>query len=1278
MSKPKPPAPWFINDRAIEDPSLDAFGHQDLARQLAEIVRTVDAPATIGLIGGFGTGKSSIGNLLRAELRTDKDYCVVALSAEKHTGVARQRALLYSFAEAVQEDAGVNGSVVQKLLSNVEVDEDLELPALGDIPLLSFLKENGRVLGRAAGIGVVFAFLAYLVLVVGAFVARVLGLTQVNPITWPLQSAAFLVPVVTFLIAAAAPAFAAWLRVAVTPGTARWSRPRAEAADELERVFGLLAAEVKAQLVVIVDDVDRLPKEEVLEALNAIKTFQAVPKNHPPIFVIACDDQIVVQAINKAKDRPAEVPTDDTAAAEEYLSKLFSVRQPLPPHLKEDMGEYAENLLRTLNHAGVDALGPCLREVLQILMHDGVIAPRHVIHLINAYFIDYRLARTREVEGGRLGRGEVTGNPLLLARLTVLKLDFRTLYDLVRQDFELLHSLDLKLTGGLLDEEQERLVGLAGELDSSVEDFLRSTAPYAPSNVPLAPFFYLGQTVDGRELGSTRADQIRSALLLNDSVRFRELMTESPSAHAVGHALDVLAKARAGIPRENAVRVAAGGLDAAPETERRRLADGLANILNREPRLAPGPKDLSKVVSFADPSYTDGLIAMVTDFGDEESAARRDRARALLALAETRPENSVLMSALASYFDDLPADSGWTAAPEWLEAVASLPDITRARIVGTWFYVAMCDLAVGAATGEVSAEDRARLANLIAASAHDIQGDSSLVEAVKRCLLAAGEEPRLVGVQVIGGLRASTATVQTLVPAAVAAVAPWLAADEEEDSEAVEVDIPTVVRTIEVLSTWASSEPSSFAKVADYVIADLDAAVAAVSAADGAADEVVSGWLATLVPALGRPLPASTSAVIATLAPRLDPADTVGLAMRDDLVTVLAHDDTTAAEIADGLTAGIRLSHLPTEPSARFAVEALPKLNANAAGHAQLARLVEVWRRQLSAATPDPAFYRTPIAAIAALSQLRELPPPVQESTLTRLAEMVGQGGPHATAAAAGLASIIWDSSLRSQAATHLASLWPALEDGDRDDVVRGIAGWEPSGEELTGQLGALVADRFADSATGPQLSSTVGRLWNALPPASLPRVAPNMVVHAAAVRRAIAAFDADAMAATLREAQDSNFDAVVGAAHEAPEEVRGSAASSFIEEAFDDAALRWEPEQVRAVVVQLATHESAAEDVPRLIERVHSGQTEAFRAATILGYVFQTFGADLRQPFEADLIAAVVAVLIDADPNVARALGSCTRGLADRHFSDALQAMRKTGDQQPKEAANAFQAVRS
>lgn len=137
--------PWFIDDQAITDKSEDAFAHDDIAEQLAAIVGSVTPPATVGLVGGFGTGKSSITNLLSKRLKAHDRYQLVTLSAEKHTGVARQRALVYSFAQALHEDAGVDRKKISSLLERVEHEEIREGP---DLFVLPFPRWTLRISGQ--------------------------------------------------------------------------------------------------------------------------------------------------------------------------------------------------------------------------------------------------------------------------------------------------------------------------------------------------------------------------------------------------------------------------------------------------------------------------------------------------------------------------------------------------------------------------------------------------------------------------------------------------------------------------------------------------------------------------------------------------------------------------------------------------------------------------------------------------------------------------------------------------------------------------------------------------------------------------------------------------------------------------------------------------------------------------------------------------------------------------------------------------------------------------
>ena len=671
---------WFIADRAIDDPSQDAFGHDDVAGQLVAIVESIKPPATIGLLGGFGTGKSSIGNLLAKQLDGHATFQVVTLSIEKHSATARQRALVYGFAEALREDAGIEDKKIGTVLGRVEESEGIEGPELDTLPLIEFVKTNKAALRQAVACGLFFAVGVYIAGLIGAWVLRVAGVTNENPFVLPIRTAYLAVPLVTGLFAAFATLFAGWGKEALTPRRSSRTRPRAEAADELERVFAELVRLVKKRLVVVVDDIDRLAPNEVLAALLTIKTLQAVPKAHPPIFILTCDEGVLRRAIQDAEPGLSSVEGSEGLAADEYLNKLFAVRQPLPPHLKEDMQQFALKLLSSpkVNHAGLDALDASLKGVLEILIHDGVVDPRHVIRLINAFFADYRLAKVREASGGRLGAGEVTQNPLTLARLTVLRVDFATYYEAIRDEFELLRALDLHLVGEEVDEWQRRLLAEAAliradEADSDntakeptsglpipLADFLRRTARFVERDVPLAPFFYLGQTAAGRVLGSQRAEAIRRALENNDiaSVRLRLADEATVADAALDHIKATLSAARAGLPLTNAVATAAAVLPDSPESRRNELANEIATLVAREPESVPPPNELVTIIRHADPIHSHGLIARLVDFEDDAEPARI-RAVAVLSLAADRPTEAVLIEGLDGYFSTLAFNAGW-------------------------------------------------------------------------------------------------------------------------------------------------------------------------------------------------------------------------------------------------------------------------------------------------------------------------------------------------------------------------------------------------------------------------------------------------------------------------------------------------------------------------------------------------------------------------------------------------------------------------------------------
>jgi hypothetical protein len=77
---------WVLTDEPIQGSKDDRFRHVDVAANMAEIVWAEDPPEVVGLLGAFGTDKSSVGELLAERLQDDRELAVVRVSADKHTG----------------------------------------------------------------------------------------------------------------------------------------------------------------------------------------------------------------------------------------------------------------------------------------------------------------------------------------------------------------------------------------------------------------------------------------------------------------------------------------------------------------------------------------------------------------------------------------------------------------------------------------------------------------------------------------------------------------------------------------------------------------------------------------------------------------------------------------------------------------------------------------------------------------------------------------------------------------------------------------------------------------------------------------------------------------------------------------------------------------------------------------------------------------------------------------------------------------------------------------
>ena len=385
------------------------------------------------------------------------------------------------------------------------------------------------------------------------------------------------------------------------------------------------------RLVVFVDDLDRLPAEEMVDGLDAVRGFMDLPGSAADapgvVFVISCDEGKVAEALADRRrrtdsDLPATITGKDDARR--YLDRIFQFRLEVPRPPKRDMRGYARKRLEgdlSLIARDLEAKGASLDDVVDRMIHPGVQSPRTAVHVLNAFARGWWIARRRERAGGTtrpggLREGAVTDHPQTLAALAALQVDFPEFYNDLEENPDLLDAFsDVFVDGtplkdqptGLHDVLEGYLLGSRDGDDGSgnlVKPRYRPLRSYVsglrglrrPKN--LRPLIELAQDQLARDLGP-REEEARAAFVDADTRGVLESLGRANddrplTAEQVARLKDVIEDTEGETPtrRDNGGVVLAEIADRLPPERARGLLDPLAFRLR-------GSRDLRSRVGVA-------------------------------------------------------------------------------------------------------------------------------------------------------------------------------------------------------------------------------------------------------------------------------------------------------------------------------------------------------------------------------------------------------------------------------------------------------------------------------------------------------------------------------------------------------------------------------------------------------------------------------------------------------------------------------------------------------
>jgi hypothetical protein len=291
---------WSDNESEV-----DLLGCSHLVKTVVSIIDDeMLLPATIGVYGDWGSGKTTVLRMVETELKEKPNVLVVSFNGWLFEGY---------------EDAKT--ALMGTILDQLGAKDGLPEKAKGFIAKLLGRVHWMRLAGLAAK-GAMGAAMAYAAGGVPALTAASVATAAATVVTKAkdvdLDEAGKLLD-------------------DKAPEAGR--RGLREFRSDFEKLITLAGVE---KLIVVIDDLDRCLPETIIETLEAIKLFLFVPRT---AFVIGADERLVKYAVRR---RFPELPGERSDVGRDYLEKLVQFPIRVPPLGRPEMETYI-NLLFAKN-----------------------------------------------------------------------------------------------------------------------------------------------------------------------------------------------------------------------------------------------------------------------------------------------------------------------------------------------------------------------------------------------------------------------------------------------------------------------------------------------------------------------------------------------------------------------------------------------------------------------------------------------------------------------------------------------------------------------------------------------------------------------------------------------------------------------------------------------------------------------------------------------------------------------------------------------------------------
>ena len=453
---------YFPDQPITADKERDVlFGHLDIADNLRKIIINCPIPFTIGLFGKWGSGKTTILNMLEKKLQDNKyKFAVVYFDAWKYAGDSLRRTFLRQ---------------LENQLKNKEyIPEDYKVKEKSETSIQKEITNKFAWNGSNIICIILVAVAVY-------FLWR-------NPEAHKntFTNGALFSAIILLLISRL-----------FTKEKVIISSERLQDPYEFEEEFRRITKEISSKnLLVVVDNLDRCIHSKAVELLSTIKTFLAkdidVDENNKCIFLIACDDEAIkthlknVYSINQ-NNTINNTSNNTSFSADEFLRKFFNVSLRIPDFIDTELQTYTEDLLKEVDIP--QFASPDISHVITSAFRDN---PRQIKQFINILITNFYLAKGREESKPPLitPKGTITNKVAFLAKFLIIQQKFPSAYKKIKELY-----LDIDEVENIKNKDE----------NEKYKNFREATKTISVNEI--RPFIYLKQSKE--ELAIPGAEELK-------------------------------------------------------------------------------------------------------------------------------------------------------------------------------------------------------------------------------------------------------------------------------------------------------------------------------------------------------------------------------------------------------------------------------------------------------------------------------------------------------------------------------------------------------------------------------------------------------------------------------------------------------------------------------------------------------------------------------------------------------------------------------------------------